>query len=55
VVCDKPARVWQFSRQNLDALRKAHPEIASYFHQRMAVMLADRLSMTTRLVQHLID
>ncbi len=55
VICEKPARVWQFSHDNLEALRKEHPEIASYFHQRMAVMLADRLSATTRLVQHLVD
>ena len=55
VICETPGRVWQFSRDNLDALRKTDPEIASYFHQRMAVMLADRLSATTRLVQHLVD
>lgn len=55
VVCEKSARVWQLSRQNLDSLGKAHPEIATYFHQRMAVMLADRLSATTRLVQNLVD
>ena len=55
VVCERAAVVWQFSRQNLEALRKAHPDVASSFHQRMAVMLADRLSMTTRLVQNLVD
>ena len=52
---EKPGRVWQFSHDSLGALRKDHPEIASYFHQRMAVLLADRLSATTRLVQHLVD
>ena len=55
VVCEKPAKVWELSRENLDALREQHPEIASYFHQRIAVMLADRLSATTRLIQHLVD
>ena len=55
VTCEVAGRVWRLSRENLDALRSSHPEIASYFHQRMAVMLADRLSATTRLVQHLVD
>ncbi|NNE22435.1 MAG: SLC26A/SulP transporter family protein [Rhizobiales bacterium] len=55
VVCEKQATVWQLTRQNLDALRNENPEIASYFHQRIAVMLADRLSATTRLIQHLVD
>lgn len=55
VVCEKPAVVWQLTRQKLDTLGQENPEVASYFHQRMAVMLADRLSATTRLIQHLID
>ncbi len=55
VICKKPARVWQFSHESLETLRREHPEIASKFHRRMAVLLADRLYATTRLVQQLID
>ncbi len=55
VVCERPARVWQLSHERLSKLQKEHPEVASHFHQRMAVIMADRLSANTRLIQHLVD
>ena len=55
VVCEEPGIVWRFSRENLKRMQMKEPGIAYHLHERMAVILAERLGGTTRLVQHLAD
>jgi len=55
VLCDTPAVVWRFAREDLERMSQEAPELAALFHRRMAVLLSERLAATNRLVQVLLD
>ncbi len=55
VVAESALVAWRFSRASLERLERARPELAARFHAGISAMLADRLTMTNRLVRLLAD
>ena len=52
---DRDSLAWRLSHEALEGLRGRHPRIASLFHERIVVLLAQRLIRTNALLQTLAD
>jgi CRP-like cAMP-binding protein len=46
-IADKDSSLYGLSRQNLEVMQTNHPALANAFHQFIARLLADRLSLSS--------